>query len=35
MMSVKLVQVVAPVWQTSGGRLPFVITVQNTGDEKT
>lgn len=35
MMKVEFVEVVAPAWQTSGGRLPFVITVKNIGDEKT
>jgi hypothetical protein len=33
MLKVEFVTVIAPLWQTSGGRLPFVITVQNTGDE--
>ena len=35
MMNVEFVEVVAPVWQTSGGRVPFVVTIKNNGDEKT
>lgn len=35
MLKVEFVEVVAPVWQTSGERVPFVITVKNTGDEST
>ena len=35
MMKVEFIEVVAPAWQSSGGTVPFVVAVKNTGDEST